>query len=72
MKVSVIQEFFEELNNHDWFYEFSDDFRVWQRGTQEEERLIKKADSDPQLLKMYKDFCKWTNNEIDKPKLENY
>ena len=29
----------EQLRNHDWYYAYSDDHRVWTRGEQENKRL---------------------------------
>ena len=32
---------FQRLKNHDWYYGYSDDHRVWQRGRQRQQELIR-------------------------------
>lgn len=33
--LSTLKEFSEACRTHDWYYEYSDDHRVWQKGRQE-------------------------------------
>ena len=40
---TLIEEYKRLLSNHDWSYEFSDDYRVWKRGLAEREKLNKMA-----------------------------
>jgi len=35
----TLQELWDQLNRHDWYYNFSDDHSVWRRGVSEEDRL---------------------------------
>lgn len=34
-----LKEFYEQLEAHDWFYEWSDDHSVWGRGKEDRDRL---------------------------------
>lgn len=39
------QDFWDQLERHDWFYHFSDDHRVWVRGESDCKRLEDLAES---------------------------
>ena len=36
-----MQEYYDLLEAHDWYYQYSDDHRVWRRGTGERDTLKK-------------------------------
>lgn len=38
-----IQSFYDDLVHHDWYYEYSDDGRVWRQGRADKERLEAEA-----------------------------
>jgi hypothetical protein len=38
-KQNTIELYREKLGWHDWTYEYSDDHRVWQKGTQQRDEL---------------------------------
>ena len=38
-----LQELWDQLNVFDWFFDFSDDHRVWTNGCAEQNRLIRAA-----------------------------
>jgi hypothetical protein len=40
MKTYTIEEYKTLLKNHDWFYEYSDDYSVWEKGTAEKDKLL--------------------------------
>ena len=39
-------EYFTAVERHDWFYQFSDDHRVYVAGNADYERLVKEATDD--------------------------
>ena len=39
--VEKLEKLKEMMKDHDWFYSFSDDGNVWERGTKEREELMK-------------------------------
>jgi hypothetical protein len=44
----------QELRNHDWHYDYSDDYRVWERGSNDRQRLKKIAkDGDDKLKQAF-------------------
>lgn len=49
-------EFYAQLNQHDWYYHYSDDHRVYQRGCDAEGRLRTIASKDPKLKELYDGF----------------
>jgi hypothetical protein len=70
-KVSL-QDFYDMLNTHDWFYEFSDDNRVWNEGIRAEAKLLLIASTSDKHTELFKKFNKWCNesikgNKTDKP-----
>jgi len=61
-------EFFNRCKNHDWYYDFSDDYRVWQRGTaarDELRRLIAEAGADRSVFQAIYD--KWRDYMFNGP-----
>lgn len=34
------EKFIEMLESHDWYFERSDDFRVWKRGVEQRKRIM--------------------------------
>ena len=53
------QEFFKECQYHDWYYEYSDDGRVYDRGRSAYAKLSGKANSHPKFLEIYKAWEKY-------------
>lgn len=50
------REFQRQLEIHDWYYQMSDDPRVFCRGQQNEARLKAIAATSPQLQKLYSSY----------------
>ena len=46
-------EYFKKLQSHDWYYDYSDDNRVWEKGRRESQRLQAIAQEMPIYLVMY-------------------
>lgn len=47
------EEYAELLENHDWFYQYSDDFRVYRKGEEERSNLRAFARQCDELKLMY-------------------
>jgi hypothetical protein len=50
-----LQVFEQALKSHDWYYDYSDDHRVWRRGTEQHDALLKmrkelKQEHDPAVI----------------------
>ena len=73
-----IQEFFKLLENHDWFYQYSDDHRAWEKGRKEGQRLQSIIQEVPLYTTMYLAMSDYMfkpleeRKDLVKPKLEDY
>lgn len=73
-----VADYFKALKGHDWYYEYSDDHRVWTRGRDNSRKLQAIAQEQPVLSRMYRDYADWiymSPKERDckiPPKLEDY
>ena len=67
-----IREYFKELRYHDWYYEYSDDYRVWKRGSDNSDMLRNKSHQNVTYRRMYKEFIEWMNSERELPVIEEF
>jgi len=55
-KINSIDEYKVALKNHDWFYEYSDDFRYYTKGRNQRDKLLafqKEFDIDQSIWKTF-------------------
>lgn len=62
VKLSV---YWDMLNQHDWYYQYSDDPGVWRRGQAAQERIRMFADQSPQHRELYDGFV--SNTPASRP-----
>ena len=55
-----IREYFNQLRGHDWYYDYSDDYRVWQRGSQNREMFMKQSEENIDNKRMVSEQVKWS------------
>tara|TARA_E500000178_G_C16312779_1_gene441275 strand:+ start:163 stop:399 length:237 start_codon:yes stop_codon:yes gene_type:complete len=68
-----IEQFLTECLRTDWFYDYSDDHSVWNRGKERDNELRRIAEGSPILEKIYSDFrYRYTRGEIERPQLSDY
>ena len=73
-----LSEYFKALQMHDWYYNYSDDHRAWEKGKNESHRLQAIAQEIPAYLKMYKDYADFMfkpleeREGLERPKIEDY
>lgn len=75
MEGMTLDEYYDILDKHDWFYEFSDDSRVYGRGVKAKQDLLNTANQHGQEYKnLYDAFKKyhfsgkpWGTEEAPKP-----
>lgn len=66
-------EFYKMLEQHDWFYNYSDDHRAWTAGNEATRRLQAIIQENDVLTRMYNDYAKSVHNpDLGKPVLEDY
>lgn len=66
----TLNDFYTELERHDWYYHFSDDHGVWCRGVAESNRLQEIAKESPEHTKLMNDFGEhyFSGESFGKPK----
>jgi hypothetical protein len=69
MKMSL-QEFYDLLDQHDWFYPMSDDSRVFEKGQANERRLISLATTITGGKSLYVSYLAYINSRIEGTKIE--
>lgn len=57
-------EYWDQLKKHDWFYDFSDDQSVWDRGQREAGRLYTLSKTSPEHEKLWADWNAHINSGI--------
>ena len=56
MENNTLEEFEQRLKEHDWRYEYSDDFGKWVRGDQEYKRLIRFASQSKEHQELFNKY----------------
>ncbi len=67
-----IGEYFNRLTNHDWYYNYSDDHRVWKAGSANYDLIRDKSKENVTYKRMYNEFTKWMNSERELPVIEEF
>lgn len=66
----TLQDFYDQLQRHDWFYSFSDDHGVWCAGERDSARLAAIAKESPEHTKLMREFAEhhFSGAAFEKPK----
>jgi hypothetical protein len=67
-----IREYFKQLRYHDWYYNYSDDHRVWKAGSANYDLIRDKSKENVTYKRMYNEFTKWMNSERELPVIEEF
>ena len=67
-----IREYFKQLRYHDWYYNHSDDHRVWKAGSANYDLIRDKSKENLTYKRMYNEFTKWMNSERELPVIEEF
>lgn len=62
VSVEAFEAYTKRLENHDWFYEYSDDGSVWRAGLQAQKNLIADARAYPLLSALFTEYSTWIFN----------
>jgi hypothetical protein len=52
------KEFMKLLMNHDWWYVYSDDHRIWKRGTDQRTEIYNAMEDNEELKEVYSQYLK--------------
>lgn len=55
-KTPSLSEYYDKLVTHDWFYSYSDDHSVWQRGEAAMSNLVAEYKDKPEFKELYDAF----------------
>lgn len=67
------QEFFDKVNRHDWFYEYSDDHRVWREGSNSFDTIRNAMKENAEFRAIYDEFTAYYNKEREtRPTLQEF
>jgi hypothetical protein len=58
-------EFFSLLEKHDWFYQYSDDHRAWEKGSTESKRLQAIIQENDMFTRMYLTYSDYMFKPLD-------
>lgn len=64
----LLKEYYNLLDKHDWFYEYSDDFSVWSAGQNKRQKLLAIAKESDTHKQLYIAFEQYKFNQAPKPK----
>ena len=67
-----IGEYYTELVGHDWFYEYSDDHRVWRQGSDKQDYLSRKKYLSVDFYRMYTEYSKYIKGGRERPELMEF
>ena len=67
-----IEQFFNEASRHDWFYDYSDDHRVWTAGNENKNRLYELAKDNTTKEKIMSEFRAYTLGQRERPTLDEF
>lgn len=72
--MTTLADYWDQLNRFDWYYEMTDDFSVWRRGTTRWDELRKISQESPEHMVLFNGFYKhmftgpaWNNEQVPKP-----
>jgi len=72
----TIEEFYKLLQSHDWYYYFSDDPSVYDKGKASHTAIVSAVKTYPTLKLLYKDYqiyaFRGRDNTLKEPRLEDY
>ena len=55
-KIPTLQEYYDMLEKHDWYYEFSDDSFVYFKGKSNRDELLRISQKEPLFPKAFRLF----------------
>jgi hypothetical protein len=61
----TVEEYSKVLEEHDWYFSYSDDHRVWKRGHDQSTYINKLAEQDPALREALQQFLRARNMLAD-------
>lgn len=74
METVTLKEYYQMLDKHDWYFDWSDDGRVWEKGRANNSRLAAISTQSPKHKELWEGFKKhkftgkpWNTEQAPKP-----
>ena len=67
----TLNEFFDKLRFHDWYYEYSDDHDAWRKGRANLGVLLQIAKESPEHTKLFSEYEQYVLHNGTKPIVPN-
>jgi hypothetical protein len=67
-QVGNLGDYYRELESLDWFYEYSDDHRVWKEGSTAYASAREKKYTNREFYDLWDSFVSYINGKTEKPK----
>ena len=68
MTTPTLKEYYEMLDEHDWWYSMSDDYRAYKKGTKAFREILDARDTSEAHAILYRGFVNYNNNPRDRKK----
>ena len=65
--MTTLYSFYDTLRYHDWYYEYSDDHRVWTNGRDNLARIRQIAKESPEHKALFEAYSKYIFDSGEKP-----
>ena len=65
--MTALNEFYNMLSSHDWYYQYSDDHRVWRNGQDQYDKITTIATESLDHHLLFEGFAKYIFKDGDKP-----
>lgn len=63
----TIEELYDLMEKHDWYYMYSDDANVYRRGYETSQKLQAMVQENKHFLALYNDYSDYINGNREKP-----
>jgi hypothetical protein len=68
-----LEEFYTMLEGHDWYFDYSDDHRAWDKGRKERYAIQAKMQENDKLRKLWEAYADYIWKRTDeKPNIDDY
>lgn len=65
-----LKDYYQKLESHDWYYDYSDDYTVWSRGHRIHQQLKEISKLSKEHEQLYKEFVDYIFHGGNDPRLE--
>jgi hypothetical protein len=52
-----IEDFKKQLDNHDWYYQMSEDRDVYRQGKYKHDKLVELSETNPEFKKLFREYA---------------